>query len=398
MAERETQLCVYYKGERVVDLWSSAGTDSDFSADSIVNVFSSGKSLAAIAMASLAGRGLLDYEAKIADYWPEFGKNGKQDLTVADLMRHEAGLAAFDAPIDPEDLFAENIRRNAVAPLIEAQSARFPDREGQRREYHAITRGWVANEIFRRADPEGRTIGQWLKEEIATPLEVDAIIGVEERDFSRISKVVPLGWGFLFLQSLLPRFPGRKVKHHLFTVLSRLFRTIGAMRKATTRRAPPPFAGWSGIGFFNERVVARGETPSAAANCSARGLAKIAAMMASRGKWDGKDYIAEEGWRAMHAEPTTSSMAFAPTIFTQGGVNRFVPSEPGSMEMVRAFNEGREGFYGWMGLGGSIFQWHPEHEIGFAFVPTSLHVLDIVNERGKVYQAEVLRCVERLEA
>jgi hypothetical protein len=64
---------------------------------------------------------------------------------------------------------------------------------------------------------------------------------------------------------------------------------------------------------------------------------------------------------------------------------------------VREFSIGREGFVGWMGLGGSIFQWHPEHQIGFAFVPTALHVLDILNERGKIYQAEVLRCVENLQ-
>jgi hypothetical protein len=64
--------------------------------------------------------------------------------------------------------------------------------------------------------------------------------------------------------------------------------------------------------------------------------------------------------------------------------------------MSRAFNEGRQGFYGWMGLGGSIFQWHPEHKIGFGYVPTSLNVIDIMNERGKGYQAEVLNCVENI--
>jgi hypothetical protein len=64
----------------------------------------------------------------------------------------------------------------------------------------------------------------------------------------------------------------------------------------------------------------------------------------------------------------------------------------------RDFNEGREGFFGWMGLGGSLFQWHPEHQIGFGYVPTSLNVLDLYNERGKTYQAEVLKCVKALNA
>ena len=80
---------------------------------------------------------------------------------------------------------------------------------------------------------------------------------------------------------------------------------------------------------------------------------------------------------------------------TQGGVNLFYEINAKSTGLERAFNGGRKGFYGWMGLGGSIFQWHPGHEIGFGYVPTSLHVLDFLNERGKTYQTEVLRCVEK---
>jgi hypothetical protein len=150
-----------------------------------------------------------------------------------------------------------------------------------------------------------------------------------------------------------------------------------------------------GIGFFNERSVVMGETPSANANCSARGLARIAAMMSARGRFGGRAFLGESGWIALHAEPVAADMGFSNTHFTQGGVNRFVETGPASPRLDRELNAGREGFYGWMGLGGSIFQWHPEHEIGFGYVPTSLHVLDLLNERGKAYQAEVLRCAER---
>ena len=90
-------------------------------------------------------------------------------------------------------------------------------------------------------------------------------------------------------------------------------------------------------------------------------------------------------------------MDFAPTTFTQGGVNKFIPVDEQRTGLDRAFNRGREGFYGWIGLGGSIFQWNPEHDIGFSFVSTSLHVLDLMNERGKACQAEVLRRVEQLK-
>ena len=77
LAERNTQLCVYHKGERVVDLWASAIGDDQFSPDSLVNIFSSGKSLEAIALASLVDKGLLDYQAKISAHWPEFAEAGR---------------------------------------------------------------------------------------------------------------------------------------------------------------------------------------------------------------------------------------------------------------------------------------------------------------------------------
>jgi CubicO group peptidase (beta-lactamase class C family) len=397
MAEKNTQLCVYYKGEKVVDLWASATNDALFSPDSIINVFSSGKSLEAIAMASLVGKGLLDYKARIVDYWPEFGSNGKAALTVADLMRHEGGMAAFDTSLDPEDLLAHNIKENRVGKVIEGHPLKFRKGSQNKREYHAITRGWIVNEVFRRVDPRGRTVGEFLREEISGPLEADAIIGVKEAELNRISKVWPLGFAFQFLQSLKPRILGRKIKHNLFQILGRLLRLIPSMRQGTTRGTPAPYKGMKRIGFFNEPVIAMGETPSAAANCSARGLAKIAAMMSAGGKWRDREYLSEEAWRAMHDDPVEADIGFGATHFTQGGVNLFTQAGAKSTRLERAFNAGREGFYGWMGLGGSIFQWHPRYEIGFGFVPTSLHVLDFLNERGKVYQAEVLRCVEKLK-
>ena len=88
MAEREAQLCVYHRGEKVVDLWAATKEGSDFSADSLINVFSSGKSLEAIAIAWLVGKGLLNYDDRITKHWPEFGANGKEGVTIADLMRH----------------------------------------------------------------------------------------------------------------------------------------------------------------------------------------------------------------------------------------------------------------------------------------------------------------------
>ncbi|MBL4680931.1 MAG: hypothetical protein JKY88_09430 [Pseudomonadales bacterium] len=116
-------------------------------------------------------------------------------------------------------------------------------------------------------------------------------------------------------------------------------------------------------------------------------------MMAAGGTWDEKEYFSSEAWAALHEGPVKADMGFVTTTFTQGGLALFTECDQNSTQLDRAINTGREGFYGWMGLGGSLFQWHPKHKIGFAYVPTSLNVIDIVNERGKAYQTEVLKCV-----
>ncbi|MBT8148697.1 MAG: beta-lactamase family protein, partial [Gammaproteobacteria bacterium] len=326
-------------------------------------------------------------------YWPEFGTNGKDGLTVAELMRHEAGLANFDTSIDLQDLFTENIKQNAVGKIIEAHAQSYDAKGGSRREYHALTRGWIVNEVFRRVDPAGRTIGEFLREEVSGPLNADAIVGVKEPDAPRIAKVHLLGPAYQLFQSLKPRLLGRRIVHNVFQIVGRLIMFMPLLLKARRMGIPPPFVGFGQIDFFNDPGFAKGETPSANANASARGLAKIAAMMSAGGTWQGTQYLSEQAWAAMHANPVKAHMGkLLTTRFTQGGVDNFVDCDANCSGLERALNEGREGFYGWMGLGGSIFQWHPQRDIGFAFVPTSLHLFDILNERGKVYQAEILKC------
>jgi CubicO group peptidase (beta-lactamase class C family) len=398
LAEEHAQLCVYFRGQKVVDLWGSATGDDSFTGDSLVNIFSSGKSLEAIAIGMLASQGLIDYDARITHYWPEFGAKGKEEITVADLMRHEAGLANFDTPLDANDLFTENIKRNAVGQVIEQQGLSY--RPEGKREYHAITRGWIVNELFRRVEPAGRTIGEFLRQEVSKPMSADVVVGVQEQERQRMFPVKPLGFGYQIWQTLLPRFLGRRVFHNAFQLFARLGKMIPAMIKGRRNSRPPPaFTEMTGLDYFNAHDFGKGETSSANATCSARGLARVGAMMSAGGKLEDREYLSGAAWQALHARPEPAMMgSVLPTRFTQGGVDYFQACEPGSPLLQRAFNNGREGFYGWMGFGGSIFQWHPQLDISFAFVPTSLHYLDFLNERGKCYQAEVLRCVENLGA
>lgn len=393
LKEQQGQLCVYRKGEKVVDLWGSVNPDDGFTADSLVTVFSSGKSLEAIVVAWLAGRDLIEYDAPISQYWPHFAANGKGEISVALLMRHESGLANFDRSIKGEDLFLDNIKNNAVGKIIEQQPLAY--RSEEKREYHAITRGWVVNELVRRVDPEGRTIGELLRQEINQPLDADIAVGISDDDLQRIFTLKPLSLTYHFLQSMLPRSLGRRVLHNIFELSARFRKLVLPVMKAQRQFNPPPaIIGLPDLAYFNSEEYRKGETSSANASCSARGLAKVAAMMAAGGQFEGREFLSNAAWHALHADPVHAMMGGAmPTRFTQGGVNQFCADQANSPLVDRAFNEGREGFYGWMGFGGSIFQWHPELEIGFAFVPTSLHYLDLLNERGKRFQAEVLSCV-----
>jgi CubicO group peptidase (beta-lactamase class C family) len=116
----------------------------------------------------LVERGHLTYDQRITDIWPEFGCRGKEATTLEMVMRHEAGLATFDRPLEVKALTAESIRSGQLSEVIASQKPAHPP--GSKRVYHALTRGWILNEVVRRADPAGRTIGEFLLDEISTPL------------------------------------------------------------------------------------------------------------------------------------------------------------------------------------------------------------------------------------
>lgn len=171
--ELDAQCCAYVGGRRVVDLWGTVPgktANPGYGPDSLQYVCSSTKSLAAAAVASLVDRGLAAYSDPVVRSWPEFASSsspGKACVTLADVLRHESGLANLQGSFRPEALLRENIKRNEVGALIEAEGQVFPPEEfGSPREYHAFSRGLILNEVFRRLDPSGRTIGEWLQEEV----------------------------------------------------------------------------------------------------------------------------------------------------------------------------------------------------------------------------------------
>merc|ERR1712198_713270 len=110
--EENSQLCIYVKGVKVVDLWGSTNVNSKFDGDSLTTVMSSAKSLTSILMAMAVDRGWLDYKDKICKHWPDFAQHGKGNVKVADLMRHESGLAHASLPLNVTVLTREHIKQN----------------------------------------------------------------------------------------------------------------------------------------------------------------------------------------------------------------------------------------------------------------------------------------------
>ncbi len=179
------QLAVYLRGRPVVDLWSAGDgrTERPYDADSTQVLMSISKSLTATCAHLLQQRGLLDIDAPVARYWPEFAVNGKSAVTVRHLLSHEAGLFAFppDAGIGLQDLFDWERCTSTLAgmaPLWEPGTA-FA--------YHGRTFGYLVGEVVRRVD--GRSVGRFFADEIARPLGLDLWIGLPEEEEYRVAPV-----------------------------------------------------------------------------------------------------------------------------------------------------------------------------------------------------------------
>ena len=183
-------------------------------------------------------------------------------------MRHEAGLASFSTALSRESLLRENIKKNKVGEVIEKQEQSFPPT--QKRAYHAVTRGWIANEVFRRVEPSGATVGEHLQE-IAEGLGASVYIGVGEKQLANYCPVSHMSRPYVFGQSLIPKALGRAIDRNILDLMC-LVAIFRQFAKDTAKRAPS-FEGLGGNNEqWNDEDVRRGEIPSANGNCSARGL------------------------------------------------------------------------------------------------------------------------------
>jgi len=182
--EQGASVCVTQAGRPVVDLWAGDADDHGrpWERDTIVNVYSTTKTMAATCMLILADRGLIDFDAPVADYWPEFKANGKEGVLVRHVMSHNAGLSGYDPPITWHDL----ANAEAVEDHLAAQAPWWEP--GTHQGYHAITQGNLEAGIVRRVT--GRSIGTFFREDVAEPLGADFHIGLPASEDGRVADLV----------------------------------------------------------------------------------------------------------------------------------------------------------------------------------------------------------------
>lgn len=177
--------CAFHQGTKIVDLWGGY-TDREMTqqwqADTLVNVYSTTKGLAALAIAILQDEGKIDYDENVAAYWPEFGGQGKHAITIAQLLSHQAGLCGFKSPLTVADLYDWEQMVN----LLEMQTPLWPP--GSRAGYHAVTWGYLVGELVRRLT--GTTLVQYFQEKVARPLNADFHIGLPESEFPRCASLI----------------------------------------------------------------------------------------------------------------------------------------------------------------------------------------------------------------
>ncbi|TXH25755.1 MAG: class A beta-lactamase-related serine hydrolase [Mycobacterium sp.] len=340
-------LCVYRDGRKVVDMWGGYRdgiTKAPWQADTMVNMFSSTKGVAALAVAHAASKGLFDYDERVAAYWPEFAAQDKGDVTVRQLLAHQAGLCV----LTPNPLLSDIADPVRLSAILAAQKPAWTP--GTRHGYHAVTIGWYESELIRRTD--GRTLGRYLADEITGPSGLDLYIGLPDsidrgrlatlhhwQRYESLRHIDVMPAGFL-IGSLNPR---------------------GLLARTAAIPADiDPYAG-----DYNTDKVRRVEIPSANGTGTARALAGLYGAAATGGS--------EIGFT-----PEIFDELIAPARNPSGGTRDMVLRLDGaySLGFCKEFPRmvfGSSGkAFGTPGFGGSFGFADPDTGVGFGYVMNRL--------------------------
>ncbi|KAF9157713.1 hypothetical protein BGX20_003767 [Mortierella sp. AD010] len=387
-------LAVFVDGKPVIDVYVGSkdleGT-IPYTNDTLQQVYSSGKAVEGIVIARMVQKGLLDYDKKISEYWPEFAQNGKQDVRLVDLMVHESGVFY----VDGRDLSWDSL---ADKEKFSDRLARQPHHFGGKiaRAYHAVSRGWYLNEVVRRVDPQGRTIGQIAREELMHDYkDVELHYSHFEKDTDWEERLSPM-YDYPVLRIIgrliLPKFIqenkyiGYPDMIPLHPLVWQLIQKWSLSSKSLTPRMAP-FAG-----SFRTKKAHATESTSFSLKTNAHSLAKLMSMMANKGASINPGHEPDLLSAEVYAEATSyhsdlpCTVTFETLPLSRGG---WVKSKDfyrdGPLKGVEV--------QGWGGAGGSLVLWIEELGIGFSYVTNAFGAAEAVlgDFRGKVILEKVVQ-------
>jgi CubicO group peptidase (beta-lactamase class C family) len=328
---------VILDGKLKVDLWggfADAAQTKKWEKDTIVNVFSTTKIMTALCMHILIDRGLIDLDAPVAKYWPEFSQAGKENIPVRYLLSHTAGLPGFDKEIIIDVLYDWN----QTVDLLATQKPWWTP--GSRSGYHSITFGYLLGELIRRVT--GKTIGVFFKEELAQPLNMDFHIGLSEEDQLRVAEVIPP-------DDSISNFKMFLFKLFFKTTFKVMFNPIILNKD------------------FNSKKWRAAEIPASNGHGNARSIAKVGAIMACGGELDNKQILSF----------TSIENAIKEQI---NGRDIVIFRQPKSWALGFGLShdiylQGPRSFY-WSGLGGSYCIMDLEKKLSIGYAMNKMRLFD----------------------
>jgi CubicO group peptidase (beta-lactamase class C family) len=360
--------CVYHRGQKVVDLWGGlrdSTSHTPWQEDTVVPVFSTGKGIASITCALASARGHFTFDDTVAAHWPGFAQNGKDAITVRDLLAHKAGLVLFGRRLNRASLG----NPATVAGVLQDMSPLW--QPGRAWGYHIGSFGLLVGELMRRTDPLRRSLGRFFDEAIAAPLGLAFHFGVPAAiSDERIARIV--------MPKTLQIWQGlRQAPHGLvaqafnpFSLLHRAGREIVDMDMNDRRWLANEFPSANGIG--EPRAIAR------LYSCLATGGAELGI---------GEDLLAE--------------LTGEPNVPPGGRRDRLMGVDSlwhlGFMRPTSAFPFSPSArAFGMPGLGGSFGFCDPDREIGYAYVPNRLGALPFNDPRERSLREALYAILDRL--
>lgn len=314
-------VAVFVDGEPVVDVWAGyadATRTAQWERDTITNVFSTTKTMTALCALILADRGELDLDAAVARYWPEFAAAGKEKVLVRHLLSHTAGLPHWEGPVEELYDWAAATARLAAQPLLWEP--------GTAAGYHSLTQGFLVGEVLRRIT--GRTVGEFLAQEVTGPLGADFHIGLSAEHDQRVALTVPP--------------PGRDEDY-----------TAGA---ATPGPDATPSAGTAlHVRDGNSVAWRRAQIPAASGFGNARSIALVQSALACEGTVRGVRLLSAAGARRAREEQ-------------YAGEDRVIG-------MTQRYGLGYGLFgntFGWGGWGGSLVMIDPDARMAVAYATNQM--------------------------